>query len=617
MSRRTPRTPLLLLPLVLLLIAGALHGQEAERPDPRQEPTAPETGASDDPARPASSPQASPESGPESSQTEEDDTPDVDYESLEQGARVQDPRFSVAPSRPGTGALPGGDRVDLGEPARTTAEGPLFPLRPIVERLGGKLVEFEESVTLVLADTEVIVGPGNPVMILGREIVRLSQAPVHAEPGADRVRQGLLVPLDFLRQSYGRLTDYELGWSPEDGGLTAVRRRPRTLPVVVDVVHLQGVSTVVLQFPERLEYRLVEREEDVEVRPLRDRLEPAEGGQPVRDPLVRDVRITQDRVRLDLVAGASAESYTLQDPFRLVFDVVRGEDERAEAPAEPSAADGSPFRTPPGGAVPGSVPPRGPEPPRPTEGLETVVIDPGHGGDESGAVGPSGLREKDLTLEIARTLRARLRQRLPVKVVLTRDDDSYLPLDTRSAIANQNKADLFVSIHLNSSMGHEARGAETYFLSMEASDSRAAQTAALENSAGEGADDEALYDLQLILWDLAQSYHLSASQRVASLIQQELNGALGLRDRGVKQAPFRVLMGAAMPAVLVELGFLSNPDEEAKLRDPRYRADLVDALVRAISRFRAEVTRSAGRLAPAAEPAQEAAGAPASGDGAP
>jgi len=568
-SRRSLHALPILLLLPLLLLGGALRAQEAE--DQAQAPADPGAQASTDPGGEAS---------------DETGEPEIEYPNLDEGARVQDPRFSLAREVPEAAE----DVVVLAEPVITTLQGPLFPLRQIVNRLGGKLVEFEESVTLVLDGEEVIAGPGNPVMIVGREIVQLSQPPQLGDPVGEGVGRGLLVPFDFLRQSYGRLTDYELAWSPGRGELTAVRRRPQVLPVSVDVVHLQGVSTVVLQFPARLDYRLVEREEDIEVRPLRDRLEPVERQRRIRDPLVRAVRVSPDRIRLDLVPGATAESYTLESPFRLVFDVVRGEERTAEA-----AEDEGPAL----------------EPPRPREGLNTVVIDPGHGGEESGAVGPSGMLEKDLTLEIARSLRTELRRRLPVKVVLTRDQDALLPLDTRAAIANQNKADLFISIHLNSALGNSARGAETYFLSMEASDSRAAQTAALENSAGDGGEDEALYDLQLILWDLAQSYHLAASQRVANLIQEELNGALGLRDRGVKQAPFRVLMGAAMPAVLVELGFLSNPDEESKLRDPSYRQALVNAIVRAVSRFRAEVELSAGRLStepPAvAEPAAPAA----------
>ena len=182
--------------------------------------------------------------------------------------------------------------------------------------------------------------------------------------------------------------------------------------------------------------------------------------------------------------------------------------------------------------------------------------------------------EKELTLTLARDLEARLEQ-AGIRAVLTRNEDANLPHDNRTSIANQNKGDLFISIHLNSSLGSGAYGTETYFLSTEATDARAARAASSENVDGtpapEGMDpgsQQAMEDLQLILWDLAQSHHLAESQRFANLIQGELNQTLQLRDRGVKQAPFRVLRGAAMPAVLVELGFLSNPDEEKNSRTP-------------------------------------------------
>ena len=197
-------------------------------------------------------------------------------------------------------------------------------------------------------------------------------------------------------------------------------------------------------------------------------------------------------------------------------------------------------------------------------------------------VGPAGTREKELVLRLARSLERRLEESLGVRVVLTRTEDVDLELDDRSAIANQNQADLFISLHLNASAGSNARGAETYFLNLQATDSAAARTAERENAAGGAADD-----LQMILWDLAQSYHLGESQEFAKIVQDELNQALGLRDRGVKQAPFRVLLGATMPAVLVELGFISNPEEEALLNSPDYRSDLVESLVRAVRRMRA------------------------------
>jgi N-acetylmuramoyl-L-alanine amidase len=283
---------------------------------------------------------------------------------------------------------------------------------------------------------------------------------------------------------------------------------------------------------------------------------------------VQSLRFADDKIVLVIAPGAVIEHYQQKDPFRLVFDVYQRV-----------------------AAGPGTTVPSAPQRP-------TIVIDPGHGGVETGAIGPSGTQEKELTLLLAQGLARELVRRLPVQVELTRDEDAELPLDTRAAIANQHRARLFISIHLNSSVGGGAHGAETYFLSLEASDARAAAAARAENlqpPLGGGAAETAaaaaqpaVAGLDLILWDLAQSQHLAESQRFASLVQEELNTALGLRDRGVKQAPFRVLMGAAMPAVLVELGFLSNAEEERKLLTPEYRQQLVDALVRAVSRYQAQ-----------------------------
>src|SRR5262249_6923173 len=262
----------------------------------------------------------------------------------------------------------------------------------------------------------------------------------------------------------------------------------------------------------------------------------AAGERPAADPLVPRIDLGPERIHLQLAPGTAAQSYVLRDPFRLVFDVV---------PAARQAA----------------APPPAPRPRTPATGIHTIVIDPGHGGAETGALTARGIAEKDLTMLLAQALKSRLEAALPVRVVLTRTGDEQLSLDSRAALANQLKADLFLSIHLNSSVGSAARGAETYFLATQASDAHAQSAADAENAAAQsGGDGDALYDLQLILWDLAQSHHLARSQRLAGLIQTELNNTLGLRDRGVKQAPFRVLMGAAMPAVLVELGFLSNPE---------------------------------------------------------
>jgi len=257
------------------------------------------------------------------------------------------------------------------------------------------------------------------------------------------------------------------------------------------------------------------------------------------------------------------ETFELRNPSRLIIDLLGRK----------------PSRT--GGPTPGK---------RPDAAQTIIVIDPGHGGIENGAVGPTGLKEKEVALDLARRLRRAL-ERSDVSVVLTRDDDRLLSLDERTATANHNRATLFISIHLNSSRRANARGAETYFLSTEASDDAARTVAALENKAynaagtveARGADGNE--ELELILWDLAQNQYLAESSRLAESVQRELNFLVGTRDRGVRQAPFRVLTGATMPAILVEVGFVSNPDEERQLMSSEYRDRIVEAITRAVRQF--------------------------------
>lgn len=451
-----------------------------------------------------------------------------------------------------------------------TAMGPLVALAPVVARLGGALEPeaLGEGYALALGEAVAVLAPGSPSLTSGEEILALSQAPM-------MVDGELFVPIDLLQRTFGTVLGIGFEWQ-EGGTLQVNRPQARDLPVAVDLVHLQGISTLVLRFPEPPRYRVRPREGGVDVELLGDRAVGPARRDWGEDPLVRRIDIGAERIRIDLAPGTGADHYELREPFRLVFDIVQ----RSEAPAGSAAV------------LPGGAPRR--------RELRTIVLDPGHGGSETGARGPLGTEEKELTLQIALELRDRLAQRLGVKVLLTRTEDVDLALDDRAAMANQNKADLFVSIHLNSSPRGGARGAETYLLNLQASDQRAASTAELENLGAPTPGAEDLDPgLQLILWDLAQSQHLAASQRLAAVIQEELNAALELTDRGVKQAPFRVLMGAAMPAVLVELGFISTRDEEERLRTPGYRAELAEALVRAIGRFKAAVEGTAEPAAPA------------------
>lgn len=220
--------------------------------------------------------------------------------------------------------------------------------------------------------------------------------------------------------------------------------------------------------------------------------------------------------------------------------------------------------------------------------MRTVVIDPGHGGENVGAQGPGGTLEKDVALAIARKLRAELVNARGLQVFLTRDKDADVALDDRTAIANNYKADIFVSIHANASRARGAKGSEVYFLSYQASDDDSRLAAQLEGAAEPLPEAPPGSDLALILWDMAQAEHLEESSALASRIQEELAVVTGSEGRGVKQAPFRVLVGAAMPAVLVEVAFISNPDEEKLLASDTYQQKIAASLARGVERFRRE-----------------------------
>ena len=214
-----------------------------------------------------------------------------------------------------------------------------------------------------------------------------------------------------------------------------------------------------------------------------------------------------------------------------------------------------------------------------------IVIDPGHGGHDTGTIGPQGLEEKDLVLDVSLRLGKLLQQRLGADVVYTRDDDSFVPLETRTAIANQAEADLFVSVHANSSQNPESRGVETYYLNFTTS-SDALEVAARENAVS----DQSIHQLQQLVKNIALQEKVEESREFAADVQHALYTGLvlaspAIHNRGVKKAPFVVLIGAKMPSILAEISFVSNPQDERKLRSPAYRQRIALALYRGIARY--------------------------------
>ena len=214
-----------------------------------------------------------------------------------------------------------------------------------------------------------------------------------------------------------------------------------------------------------------------------------------------------------------------------------------------------------------------------------IVIDPGHGGHDTGTIGPNGLEEKDLVLDVSQRLGKLLVTRLGAEVIYTRKDDTFIPLETRTAIANQEGADLFVSVHANSSPDADARGVETYYLNFTSSPD-ALEVAARENSVS----DKSIHELQDLVKKIALKEKIEESREFATDVEDALHSGLaaknpGLRDRGVKKAPFIVLIGANMPSILAEVSFVSNPGDERKLKKADYRQRIAESLYRGIAKY--------------------------------
>ncbi len=214
-----------------------------------------------------------------------------------------------------------------------------------------------------------------------------------------------------------------------------------------------------------------------------------------------------------------------------------------------------------------------------------IVIDAGHGGHDTGTIGPNGLLEKDLVLDVARRLGRLLEARLGAEVAYTRRDDTFVPLETRTAIANRDRADLFISIHANSSRDSGARGVETYYLNFTSSP-EALEVAARENAVSE----KSIHELQDLVKKIALKDKIDESREFASDVQDSLYGGLalnsaGVRNRGVKKAPFIVLIGANMPSILAEISFVSNPTDERKLETSEQRQRIAESLYRGVARY--------------------------------
>lgn len=310
---------------------------------------------------------------------------------------------------------------------------------------------------------------------------------------------------------------------------------------------------------------------------------------PSAPDLVQSIRVVEPSTAMAIDLGPRYASFraseTAVEPntTRLVVEVL---------------AEGATTATP-------APTPTAPEPPpivfeQPASAIRTIVIDPGHGGDEEGAKGPGGTLEKDVALAVARQLRSVIENRLGIRVLLTRDGDQTVALDQRAAIANNSKADLFISLHANASVRASARGAEVFYLSIDEYGPEAKRIAETEG-AWLPAVGGASRPVEMILWEMAQVRHLEDSAVFADLVERALRERVPMSPRAIQQAPFRVLVGANMPAVLIEMGFISHAEEEKLLTSSGHQSLVVQALFEGVVRFRSWLEGGRRPLAAAPE----------------
>jgi len=441
----------------------------------------------------------------------------------------------------------------------------------VISALGGVIEPDSTGFKVTLNNNIAAFGPDTRFAVVKDEIIEMPVTPI--------IVAGVpFVPWQFFQGFLSKASDQEALWDAASRVLTIRARQQSIVAVQMAVTNVQGISKIVLTLSAPSDYSIT-KEPIGYVIHFKAPLQAPFAEQAYEDPYVVQASFAGSDLRIQLTsAEVAGDAYKLDNPFRIVLDLRK-------------------VSTPAGGTPAPQFP--GLKPSEPS-GIRTIVIDPGHGGKDIGAAGPGGLMEKDITLAVARKLSAALQSKINARVVLTREDDSLVSLDQRTAIANQYHADLFVSVHMNAAVVKGAKGSETYFLSLEASDEVARRAAESENASTSAAKASPSADLNLILWDLAQQEYLQESSRFAQDIQEEMNRATGVQNRGVKQAPFKVLVGATMPAALVEVGFITNPDEEDKLKSDNFQDMMVEALVRAVQRYKTDYETRIGLIQPVA-----------------
>ena len=438
------------------------------------------------------------------------------------------------------------------------------------------------GITVSTKTQTIVLSPGQGLASVGGRLISLPTPPV-------RDGRSWFVPIDFVPRA---LAD-ALGTRLE-------LRKPSRLLLMGDIrvprlagriEALGALARLTLEVAPATPHTVTQEGNRIVVRFEADGLDATLPTSPVPD-MIQGVRPSDQPSAIVVDLGAKFSSFRTSDvpgdrgSGRVLIEVMSATTE-TPAPTAPTA----PLDPPP---LLDLVP---------EGGLRTVVIDAGHGGAEEGAKGPDGTLEKDITLSVARRLKSALEARLGLRVILTRDRDETVGLDERAAVANNNKADVFLSLHANASVRPSAAGAEVFYLSLDDYGDAAQRMAQGEGEAlpvfGGGSRE-----IEVILWEMAQARYIEQSAALARAVEGGLRARVPMSQRAIQQAPFRVLVGANMPAVLVEMGFITNPEQEKQLASDGFQNSLVLALVDSVVTFRDSRAATRGAT-PSANPRGE------------
>jgi len=425
------------------------------------------------------------------------------------------------------------------------------------------------AVTVSYKGKTIVLTPDQALASVSGRLVSLPAPP-------SRSGRRWLVPVEFISRALALIYDARLDLRKASGLLVVGDVRVPRITVRYDP--LGNAARLTIDATPRAGSTVTQDGDHLTIKFDADALDAPNPPLPAQAPqgIVQAVRLADGTtMAVDLgprFGGFRTSTQPVDTTQRLVIDLL------AQMQTEPTPPPAQPAQPPP---------PPAPEPPplfgQPASAIHTIAIDAGHGGDDEGVKSGDGAKEKDLTLAAPRRTKAVIEARLGLRVLLTRDDDRNVPLDERTAIANNNKADLFISLHANGSMRPTTSGASIFCAAFDKDAAQAAAAGGAERLPTFGGGSR---DIELVPWDLAQTRHLDRSERFADLLEQQFHDRVPLSSRVIDRAPLRVLESANMPAVLIELGYLTNAEQAKLLASDAFQVTAVQAIYEAIVRFR-------------------------------